>query len=80
MDLVNYYNLTVDQIKEEVMLLTMDNIRYFTKNRTCVENFQSMWQRFGPQSARDMMIPYVWQGKTPLPSEFFNERAGNPLV
>ena len=70
--LPNHYKLTVDQVKEEVLLLTSDNIRYLTKNRTCVENFQSMWQRFGPQAARDMMIPYVWQGKVPLPSEFFS--------
>ena len=70
--LVNHYNLSVEQVKDEVQLLTSDNIRYLTKNRTCVENFQSMWQRFGPQAARDMMIPYVWQGKVPLPSEFFS--------
>ena len=70
--LVNHYNLSVEQVKDEVLLLTSDNIRYLTRNRTCVENFQSMWQRFGPQSARDMMIPYVWQGKVPLPSEHFS--------
>ena len=73
-DLVNYYNLTVEQVKDEVHLLTTDNIRYLTKQYSCVENFQSMWQRFGPQAARDMMIPYVWQGKVPLPSEYFGRK------
>ena len=71
MEFVNYYNLTVEQVKEEVKILNMDNIKKFPVYFGAVENFYSMWQRFGPEAARTMMIPYVWQGKCPLPSEHF---------
>ena len=69
-DLVNYYNLTVDQVKEEVNLFSLENIRHFPCSPSVRDNFYSMWQRFGPDSARTMMIPHVWQGKVPLPSKY----------
>ena len=69
-DFVNHYNLTVEQVKEEVNLLSLENIRHFPCSPSVRDNFYSMWQRFGPDSARTMMIPYVWQGKVPLPSEY----------
>ena len=69
-DFVNYYNLTVEQVKDEVNYLSLENIRHFPCSPSVRDNFYSMWQRFGPDSARTMMIPYVWQGKVPLPSEY----------
>ena len=69
----NFYNLTVEQVKDEVQLLNLDNIKKFKCTRTNTENFYSMWQRFGPEAARTAMIPYVWQGKVPLPSEYFGK-------
>ena len=69
-DFVNAYDLTVDQVKEEVNNFTLENIRHFPCSPSVRDNFYSMWQRFGPDSARTMMIPYVWQGKVPLPSQY----------
>ena len=64
--------MTVEQVKAEVLLLNLNNIRKFPVTRTVQEDFYTMWQRFGPQSARDIMIPQIWEGKCPVPSEFLN--------
>ncbi len=74
-DFVNAYNLTVEQVKEEPTYLTLENIRSFPCSPSVRDNFYSMWQRFGPDSARTMMIPYIWQGKVPLPSEYYAREA-----
>ena len=67
----NFYFLTVDEIKYEVSLLTIENIRKYPASRSKTEDFYNMWQRFGPQAARDIMIPYIWYGHGPKPSEVF---------
>ena len=71
-ELVNYYNITPEQVQEEVLLLSLENIKKFPCTISLRDQFYSMWQRFGPQAARTATIPYVWQGKVPLPSEYFS--------
>jgi hypothetical protein len=71
-ELVNYYNITPEQVQKEVLILTLENIREFPCTTSLRDQFYSMWQRFGPQTARTATIPYVWQGKVPLPSEYFS--------
>jgi len=71
-ELVNYYNITPEQVQEEVNLLDLQNIKQLPVSRSKIDDFYSMWQRFGPAAARTYMIPTVWTGKSPLPSEFFN--------
>ena len=70
--LVNFYNLTVEQVKEEVQLLNLTNIRKYPCSPSLKDQFYSMWQRFGPDAARTATIPYVWQGKIALPSDHFS--------
>jgi hypothetical protein len=70
-ELINYYNLTVEQVKEEVELLHVDKIRFFPCTPSNRDAFYEMWNRFGPEAARTLMIPYVWQGKVTRPSEFY---------
>ena len=67
--------MTVAEVKEEVSLLTLQNIRKYPCSRSKREDFYTMWQRFGPQAARDIMIPPVWYGETPRPSEVFGDKA-----
>lgn len=62
---------SVEDVKEEVSLLNLENIRKFPCGRSIVEDFYSMWSRFGPEAARTIMIPAIWYGYTPLPSEVF---------
>ena len=70
-ELVNYYGLTVEQVKEEVSLLSVEKIRKFPCTPSCRDSFYELWNRFGPEAARTAMIPYVWQGKMPRPSEVY---------
>ena len=71
-ELINHYNLTVEQVKQEVQLLTVEKILHFPCSPSNRDSFYELWNRFGPEAARTAMIPYVWQGKVPLPSEYYN--------
>lgn len=65
--------MTVEEVKAEVQLLNLNNIRKFPCGRSKSEDFYTMWQRFGPEAARTIMIPPIWEGTSPRPSEFFND-------
>ena len=67
--------ISVEQVKAEVMLLDVDNIQKFPCKEGKREDFRNLWLRFGPQAARDIMIPDIWYEKCPLPSEFFGTTA-----
>ena len=69
---VTHLTMTVEEVKAEVLLLNLDNIRKFPCSRSRTEDFYTMWQRFGPDAARTIMIPSIWDGTCPRPSEFFN--------
>ena len=61
--------MTVDEVKRESMLFTLENVKHYPMSRALMEDFYQMWQKFGPQAARDYMIPSLWNGDCPLPSE-----------
>lgn len=65
--------MTVEEVKAEVMLLNVDNIQNYPCSSSKKEDFRNLWLRFGPQAGRDIMIPSIWNGDCPRPSEFFNE-------
>ena len=64
--------MTVEEVKREVNLFTLEIIKNYPVSRSLREDFYTMWHRFGPQAARDYMIPAVWNGKCPRPSEYLN--------
>ena len=64
--------MTVQEVTAEVQLLTLENIRSFPCGRSRTEDFYNMWQKFGPEAARTNMIPAIWNGEVPRPSEVFN--------
>jgi hypothetical protein len=64
--------MTVTEVKQEVQLLNLNNIRRFPCGRSKAEDFYNMWSRFGPEAARTIMIPAIWNGDCPRPSEYFN--------
>jgi len=64
--------MTVEEVKAEVQLLNLDNIKRFPIKEGKMYDFYAMWQRLGPQAARDIMIPTIWEGACPRPSEYFN--------
>lgn len=63
--------MTVSEVKEEVLLLNLENIRKFPCGSSKQQDFYTLWSRFGPQAARDIMIPPIWNNEVPRPSEFF---------
>ena len=64
--------MTVEEVKAEVQLLNLENIRQYPCSRSKMDDFYSMWSRFGPEAARTIMIPSIWEGETPPPSEVFD--------
>ena len=66
-------SITVEQIRKEVMILNVDNIEKFPCKEGKREDFRNLWLRFGPQAGRDVMIPAIWNGECPLPSEYFGK-------
>jgi len=63
--------MTVQEVKDEVQLLNLDNIRHFPISESKRDDFYSLFNRFGPQAARDIMVPMVWYGYCPRPSVYF---------
>lgn len=63
------YGGSVDELKEELSVLTLENIKQYLPYRARWDDFYSMWLRFGPESARTILIPYVWDGRIPSPKE-----------
>ena len=76
-ELVNFYNLTIEQVKEEVTLLHVDSIRDFPCTPSNQSTFYELWNRFGAMAARTAMIPYVWRGDVPRPSEYYGVTLGS---
>ena len=63
------YSGSVTDLQEELKTITIENIKKYPSYRTKWDDFYSMWQRFGPESARTILIPYIWDGRFPAPSE-----------
>ena len=66
--------MTVEEVKQEVNLLTIENIRHFPCGVSLKDDFYSMHNRFGVEAARTIMIPAVWNGIIPRPSEVLSAK------
>ena len=66
--------MTIDEVRAEVLLLNIENIKKYPITRSLREDFYNMWQRFGPEAARTYMIPPVCNGDVILPSVVFRGR------
>ena len=64
-NLEKVYKGTVEQLQEELRVLTLENIKSYPGLKPQWDNFYEMWLRFGPDAARTNLIPYVWTGKIP---------------
>ena len=63
------YEGTADDLKEELAVFTLENIRNYPEYKSKWDDFYSMWLRFGPEAARTILIPYIWDGRLPAPKE-----------
>jgi len=65
--------MSVQEVKDEVLLFDPENIRHFPISDSKRMDFYSLWNKFGPQAGRDILIPLVWYGYCPRPSEYFGQ-------
>ena len=63
------YKGSVEKLQEELSHITLENIKSYKAYKMKWDDFYSMWLRFGPEAARTILIPYVWRGDIPAPSE-----------
>jgi len=68
------YEGTADELQEELRVLTLENIRKYPEYQLKLDDFYSMWLRFGPDAARTILIPYIWDGRLPSPKELGDAR------
>lgn len=68
------YSGTAEELKKEVAVFTLENIRKYPEYQLKWDDFYSMWLRFGPEAARTILIPYIWDGRFPAPKEAICER------
>ena len=66
------YEGTVAELQEELSVLTLENIKNYKPYKSRWDDFYSMWLKFGPDAARTILIPYIWEGKIPSPKEVRN--------
>ena len=63
--------MTVDEVKAEVQLLNLENIRSLPCTQSQREDFYSIYNKFGVEAARTIMIPPIFREECVKPSEFF---------
>ena len=69
------YKGTAEDLQEELKVLTVENIKNYTGYKRKWDDFYSMWQRFGPDAARTILIPYIWDGRLPSPEDAKYDRS-----
>ena len=68
------YSGSVEELQEELSVLTLNNIKKYIPYKKKWDDFYSMWLRFGPDAARTILIPYIWDGRYPSPREVRDDR------
>ena len=64
-NLEKVYKGTVEELKEELSVLTLENIKRYPGLKSKWDDFYGMWLRFGPEAARTVLIPAIWTGEVP---------------
>ena len=68
-NLKKVYKGTVEELKEEISVLTLENIKQYPGLKCKWDDFYEMWLRFGPEAARTILIPAIWTGQVPTVAE-----------
>ena len=66
------YTGTVEELKDELSVITIENMKQYVSYKKKWDEFYSMWLRFGPEAARTILIPYIWDGSLPSPKEAYH--------
>ena len=68
-NLKKVYKGTVEQLREELAVLTLENIKRYPGLKSKWDDFYEVWLRFGPEAARTILLPYIWDGRLPSVEE-----------
>ena len=71
MEQLDSYKGTVEDLKEELSVLTLENIKKYTGLKPKWDDFYEVWLRFGPEAARTVLLPHIWSGTLPSPKEAY---------
>lgn len=66
--------MTIEQLKHEASLLNITNIRTYPASRSIREDYYEVWNKFGPQAAAFYIMPFIWNGRIPTPSNIFDNK------
>ena len=67
------YKGSYEGLQKELSVITLENVKSYRSYRKQWDDFYSMWLRFGPDAARTILIPYIWDGRLPSPKEAKDE-------
>ena len=63
------YRGSYEELQTELSVITLENVKTYKAYKNNWDDFYSMWLRFGPDAARTILIPYIWDGRIPSPKE-----------
>ena len=71
-NLKKVYKGTVEDLQTELSVLTLENIKRYPGLKSKWDDFYEVWLRFGPDAARTILLPYIWDGRLPSVAEARN--------
>ena len=66
------YKGSYEELQQELSVITLENVKQYKPYKDNWDDFYTMWLVFGPEAARTIMIPPVWDGTIPSPREVRN--------
>ena len=70
------YKGSYEELQTELLVVTLENVKSYKEYKYNWDDFYSMWLRFGPEAARTVLIPFIWDGRIPSPREVKDDREG----
>ena len=70
------YQGSYEELQQELSVITLENVKQYKPYKDNWDDFYTMWLVFGPDAARTVLIPYIWDGRIPSPKEARSGRTG----
>ena len=70
------YQGSYEELQQELSVITLENVKQYKSYKDNWDDFYTMWLVFGPDAARTVLIPYIWDGRIPSPKEARRGRTG----
>jgi len=63
------YKGSYEELQQELSVITLENVKQYKSYKDNWDDFYTMWLVFGPEAARTVLIPFIWDGRIPSPKE-----------